>query len=69
MSVRGYSDMPDVQTPLPEATRERRYRQAALLLIKWTSEDPRYDELAGSRLEQELKEASLRCEEEDDTAA
>jgi len=61
--------MPDLETPLPEVVRQRRYRQAALLLQKWAADDPRYDEKTGSALEQELKEGSMQCEDRDDTAA
>jgi len=52
-----------------EAIRRERYRKAAELLRKWTTEDPEYDERVGEVLEMELKNASLRCEDRDEPFA
>ena len=61
--------MPDIDTKPADLVRSKRYRQAALLLEKWAGEDSQYDERAGSALEQELKDAAMRCEEQDETSA
>jgi hypothetical protein len=61
--------MPETATQADNRVRSTRYRQAALLLDKWASEDPAYDERAGAALDLELNGAAMRCEEKDDSPA
>ena len=48
--------------------RHERYRKAAERLRQWSQEDHEYDERVGQLLEEELKDAGLRCEDRDEPA-
>ncbi len=49
-----------------EVIRRERYRKAAERLRQWSQEDHEYDERVGQLLEEELKDAGLRCEDRDE---
>jgi|tagenome__1003787_1003787.scaffolds.fasta_scaffold16671072_2 hypothetical protein len=59
--------MPEAQIRSADELRLRRHREAALLLKRWSVEDPAYDERTGEALERELKDGGMRCEERDET--
>jgi hypothetical protein len=58
--------MPEIETKPVDELRQRRYRQAAVLLTRWAHEDPAYDERVGTELERELKADGMRCGETDE---
>ena len=50
-----------------QINRRTKYLRAAELLRQWSKEDPEYDERVGQLLEVEFNDASLRCENHDET--
>jgi len=58
--------MPETETKPVNELRQRRYRQAAALLNKWSNEDREYDERVGSALEKEMPANRMQCEESDE---
>jgi hypothetical protein len=63
------SNMAIVDTPETDASRERRYRQAAELLRTWMADDAGYDQQVGDALEQELANGVMHCQDDDEPVA
>jgi len=57
-----------VDTPETDASRARRYQQAAVLLRKWMADDSAYDQQVGDALERELVNGVMQCQDDDESA-
>lgn len=58
-----------VDAPETDASRERRYQQAAELLRSWMASDAGYDQQVGDALERELAQGAMQCQDEAEPAA
>ena len=61
--------MATIDHPQTDASRSRRYQQAAVLLRKWMAEDGQYDEQVGRALDEDLRADAMQCQDEDEPAA
>jgi hypothetical protein len=60
--------MATIESQETDASRARRYSQAAMLLDQWMKEDSDFDRLVGTLLGEDVIDDSIRCGNDDPIA-